>query len=153
MPKLRRKTNAWPAILAATLLSATEIRAGDFPELVDAVRPMEEGVPQVSVLRLKTLLAGELSPEARRDATAKLGEALLAAGRPEEALKVLQDPTLANVPPTQFLRAQTFAALNRWAEALPLYEQAATDSASPFFSSAILGQAEALRALGRTDDA
>jgi outer membrane protein assembly factor BamD (BamD/ComL family) len=114
---------------------------------------MEEGVPQVSVLRLKALLAGQLSAEARREATAKLGEALLAAGQAEEALKVLQDPTLPDLPATRFLRAQTFAALGRWAEALPLYEQAASVAASPFYSNAILGQAEALRALSRTDDA
>ena len=148
-----RNKLAWAAIVTTMLVFATQMRAADFPELTTAVRPMEEGVPQVSVLRLRALLAGQLSAEARRDATAKLGEALLAAGQAEEALKVLQDPTLPNLPATRFLRAQTFAALGRWSEALPLYEQAAADPSSPFYSSAILGQAESLRALGRTDDA
>ena len=84
---------------------------------------------------------------------AKLGEALLAAGEAEEALKVLQDPALLALPATRFCRAQAQATLGRWAEALSLYQQVASEAASPFRSRAILGQAEALRALRRPDEA
>jgi predicted negative regulator of RcsB-dependent stress response len=140
-------------ILAATLLFASEMPAMDFPELTTAVRPMDEGVPQVAVLRLRALLANELPVEERLIATAKLGEALLAAGETEEALKVLQDSTLLALPPTRFCCAQALAALGRWAEALPLYQQVASDAGSPFRSRAILGRAEALRALQRGDEA
>ena len=85
--------------------------------------------------------------------TARLGEALLAAGDAEEALKVLQDPALLARPATRFCRAQALATLGRWAEALPLYQQVAAEAASPFRSRAILGQAEALRALRRPEEA
>jgi TolA-binding protein len=149
----QRKRKILGAIFAATLVFAGRIFAADFPELATATRPLEEGVPQVAVLRLRTLLGGDLSAEQRQAANAKLGEALLAAGQAEEALKILQDPTLPNLPSTRFARAQTFAALGRWAEALPLYQQVAAEIASPYRSSAILGQAQALRALGRTDEA
>lgn len=159
-PDVRRPTSnaqwkkgAWAAIFAAILVFAGQMLAADFPELATAVRPMEEGVPQVAVLRLRALLSGDLGAEERRAATAKLGEALLAAGQAEEALKVLQDPTLPDLAATRFSRAQTLAALGRWAEALPLYKQVAAEAASPFRSSALLGQAEGLRALGRLDEA
>lgn len=119
----------------------------------EAARPMEEGVPQVAVLQLRTLLKSDLAPAERKAATAKLGEALLAAGEAEEALKILADASLQDLPAIRFWRAQALANLQRWSEALPLYQQAATEAASPFRSSAILGEAEALRALGRSDDA
>ncbi len=126
---------------------------GEISPVDEAARPMEEGVPQVAVLQLRTLLKSDLAPAERKAATAKLGEALLAAGEAEEALKILADASLQDLPAIRFWRAQALANLQRWSEALPLYQQAATEAASPFRSSAILGEAEALRALGRSDDA
>lgn len=146
------RSETWIAILAWIFLFAGLVRA-ELPELRSAVEPMEEGVPQVAVMRLRALLSGDLAEEDRRAASAKLGEALLAAGETEEALKVLQDPALLVLPATRFWCAQALAALERWAEALPLYQQVAGTAASPFRSRAILGQAEALRALGRPDEA
>jgi TolA-binding protein len=146
------KKEAWIGIFAAIFMFAGSARA-EVPELEMAVRPTEEGVPQVAVMRLRALLSGDLAPEERRVASANLGDALLAAGEAEEALKVLQDPTLLALPATQFCRAQALATLERWAEALSLYQQVAAEAASPFRSRAILGQAEALRALRRPDEA
>jgi TolA-binding protein len=142
------------AAIFATVFGFTgQIFAADNPELVAAVRPMEDGIPQVAALRLRALLSRDLGAGERRDVTARLGEALLAAGDAEEALKVLQDPALLALPATRFCRAQALATLERWPEALPLYQQVAAEAASPFRSKAILGQAEALRALGRSDEA
>ena len=141
------------AIFTALLAFTSQIHAADFPELTLATRPMEDGVPQVAVLRLRALLTNDLSADERRAATAKLGEALLAAGSMQEALKVLQDPTLLALPATRFFGAQALAALDRWAEALPRYQEIASEAGSPFRSRAILGQAEALRALRRPDEA
>ncbi|MEY2499379.1 MAG: hypothetical protein QOD12_2935 [Verrucomicrobiota bacterium] len=126
---------------------------GESAPLDEAARPMEDGVPQVAVLRLRTLLKSELAPEERKAATAKLGEALLAADEAEEALKILAEPGLQDLPAIRFWRAQALANLQRWSEALPLYQQATAETASSFRSSALLGEAEALRALGRFDDA
>ena len=118
-----------------------------------AVQPLDEGVPQVAVLRLRALLGRDLGTQEREDVTAKLGEALLAAGDAEEALKVLQDPALLARTAPRFCRAQALATLGRWAEALSLYQQVAAQATSPLRSKALLGQAQALRALRRPEEA
>lgn len=125
---------------------------GEPSSLELATQPLEEGVPQVTVLRLRALLSGTLTPNERQATTAKLGEALLAAGEAEEALTVLQAADLSG-PATEFYRAQALATLERWEEALQLYQAVAAKADSPLRSQAILGRAEALRALRRPDEA
>src|SRR4030081_2121512 len=49
-----------------------------------AVRPLDEGGPQVAVLRLRNILKSELAATDKKTATAKLGEALLASGEGDE---------------------------------------------------------------------
>ncbi len=129
-----------------------------FAEIADwdaAIRPLDDGVPQVAVMRLRNILKRDLAGPDKKTATAKLGEALLAAGEAEEALKVLGDPALAleDLPATSLWRAQALATLQRWTEALPLYQKVAAQNPSPFRTTALLGQAEALRALQRYDEA
>ncbi|HEY2138988.1 MAG TPA: tetratricopeptide repeat protein [Chthoniobacterales bacterium] len=118
-----------------------------------AVRPLDEGVPQVAVMRLRAILARDLDVTEKTTVTAKLGEALLAAGEAEEALKVLQDPALEDLPATWFCRAQAFAALQRWSEALPLYQKLSAQNGSLFRQVGLFGQGEAFRALQRYDEA
>ncbi len=83
-------------VLAVFLALALVLTAGAqaLPgELARAVQPLQEGVPQVAVVRLRALLAaGKLPEDERRAATVKLGEALVAAGEPQAALEVLADP-------------------------------------------------------------
>jgi outer membrane protein assembly factor BamD (BamD/ComL family) len=125
-------------------------------EIVDwdaAVRPLDEGVPQVAVMRLREILKRELASADKKTVLTKLGEALLAAEEPEEALKILDDPLLKDVPVTMFWRAQALAALRRWPEALALYQTIAAQPPSPFRNAAVFGQAEALRASQRFDEA
>src|SRR5438270_4098046 len=118
-----------------------------------AVRPLDEGVPQVAVMRLRSILKRPLTPADHAIVLAKLGEALLAADEPDEALKVLEDPALQDLPATWLWRAQALAARQRWAEALPLYAKLVAQNPSPFRSTALFGKAEALRALQRFDEA
>ena len=102
-------------ILALFIGLAGSAVAADQPSaLRSAIQPMTEGVPQVAVVRLRDLLARDLAPADRDQATAKLGEALVAAGEPEEALKVLTGPAVLDLPGTKFFRAQALAALSRW---------------------------------------
>ena len=139
------------ALLALFLLS--------FParaEIADwelAVRPLDEGVPQVAVMRLRNILKRPLDAADHKAALAKLSEALLAAEEPDEALKILDDPSLQDLPATWLWRAQALAAQQRWSEALPLYIKVAAQNPSAFRSTALFGQAEALRALQRFDEA
>ena len=126
---------------------------GELPGLERATRPMEDGVPEVAVLRLRALLNRNLSIEDRQTTVVRLGEALLAAGEAEGALKVLQDAAVQSEPVTHFYSAQALAALGRWSEALLLYRQVASEAEAPLRSKAVLGQAESLRALRRSDEA
>ncbi|MEP6821855.1 MAG: tetratricopeptide repeat protein [Chthoniobacterales bacterium] len=121
--------------------------------LEEASRSLSDGVPQVAVVRLRALLATKLSEAERTAANAKLGEALIAAEEPAQALQMLAEPPVRDLLGTKFFRAQALAALARWDEALIFYQQSAADSRAPFHSEAIYGQAESLRALGKVDEA
>ena len=135
------------------VIAAATGRAAEAPNLAHAAQPLEEGVPQVAVVRLRELLRGKLAEDERVAATAKLAQALVASGEAREALSLLEDPLLQRLPESKFFHAQALAALSRWDEALPLYQEVAADSASPFHNHGIFGQAEALRALGRPGEA
>ena len=143
-----------PLFLSLAALSFTApLARGEITDWDAAVRPLDEGVPQVAVMRLRNILKQDLAPDDRKTVSAKLGEALLAAGDAEEALKVLNDPALNDVGTISLTRAQTLASLRRWPEALVLYQKVAAQNRSPVRSTALFGQAEALRALQRSEDA
>ena len=122
-------------------------------ELTAAAAPLAEAVPEVAVARLKALLSKELPDREWGALAEKLAEAELAAKQPADALAVLADIRLRDVPSAKFWSAQALASMHRWTEALPLYEKAATDERSAFRADATFGAAEMLRALGRRDEA
>jgi outer membrane protein assembly factor BamD (BamD/ComL family) len=114
-------------------------------------RALDEGIPDAAVLKFKQALSMNPSADERAALSLKLAQALVAASRPAEALEVLQNA--GGIPGTdaEFVKAQVFAALGKWAEAQPLFHEAI---ARPEFSiAAKLGEAEALRALNRTPQA
>lgn len=119
----------------------------------ETAKSLDDGVPEVAIVRLRELMGKKLSSEEWRAAAQKLAEAMIAAGRSTEALTQLDDSRLRDVPGTKFWRAQALGSLGRWNEALPFFEQVAADPASPLHSAAIFGSAEALRALGRGEEA
>ncbi|MBA2431292.1 MAG: tetratricopeptide repeat protein [Chthoniobacterales bacterium] len=127
--------------------------AGRADELQHALQPLEEGIPQVAVVRLRALLTQNPPPAERPLLQTKLGQALLAAEQPNEALTVLSDPAIKDLSQVLFFRAQALAKLSRWSEALPLYQQVAHDGAAPLRQQALFGQAEAERALGHSPQA
>ena len=122
-------------------------------EISEASAPVAEGVPEVAVVRLQVLLNKNLSESEWRAVVEKLAEAQIAAKQPENTLVLLADIRARELPWAKFWRAQAFASLHRWDEALTLYEQLANDGGSPFRSAATFGAAEMLRALGRRDEA
>jgi TolA-binding protein len=122
-------------------------------EIAKASAPIVEGVPEVALVRLQALLSNNLAESERRAVVEKLAEAQIAANQPENALTLLEDARLHELPWAKFWRAQALASLHRWAEALPLYEELARDEKSSFRSAATFGAAEMLRALGRRDEA
>src|SRR5215471_15901397 len=120
-------------------------------EIAEAARPIDEGVPEVAVYQLQKLTAG-LNGADKVKAKEKLAEALIAAQRPTDALHLLEEPVLRDSTSGKFLRAQAFAGLNRYDEALPLYRDAAQSDYGQR-AAAAFGIAEMLRALDRTDEA
>src|SRR5262249_2409712 len=93
-------------------------------------------------------------PDAEWRAVAeKLAEAQVAAKKPEDTLVLSADARVRELPWAKFWRAQAFAGLNRWADALPLYEELAANEASPFREAATFGTAEMLRALAKREEA
>jgi len=129
------------------------VRADISAELAQASAPLSEGVPEVAVERLQTLLNRNRPDAEWRTVAEKLAEAQVAAKEPEDTLVLLADARVRELPWAKFWRAQAFAGLNRWTDALPLYEQLANDQASPFRVAATFGAAEMLRALGKREDA
>ena len=141
-------------LVLISLIGAAQLARPDFSEdLAQTVAPLREGVPEVAVVRLKALLAKNPPDDAWRDAAEELAQAQIAAGQPQDALKLLSDPRLRDSVAGKFWRAQALAAMQRWAEALPLYQAvtASKNATSPI--EALFGAAEALRALGRRDEA
>jgi TolA-binding protein len=122
-------------------------------EFADASAPIAEGVPEVAVVRLQALLRNNLLEPERSAVVEKLAEAEIAAKQPENALALLADTRVRELPWAKFWRAQALASLFRWAEALPLYEQVASSERSPFRTAATFGTAEMLRDLGKNDQA
>jgi tetratricopeptide (TPR) repeat protein len=118
-----------------------------------ALQPLEEGVPEVAVARLQYLLGSTLTWQERQVAMLKLAEALVVTGNAENALKILDDSRIRALPRANFCRAQAYASLGRWQEALAAYSEVASDKKSPLGAEALFGKAEALRALGRKDEA
>ena len=139
--------------LIGLIAVASLARADISRQLAEAARPLAEGVPEVSVVRLEGLLKQNLGESDWRAVAEKLLEAMVAANQTADAFKLLADPRLRQSPSANFWRAQLLASSHREAEALALYRQIAADRNSSLGSDALLGAAEMLRALGRTDEA
>ncbi len=137
-------------VCCALVFSAGGIAA---ETLESALQPLSDGVPQVAIERLQKFLAQHPKPVEAAVAKARLGEALVRAGRPGEALPVLADLGLTKSPEARFWRAQALAGLGRWTEARLAYEHAAALAEGPLRSDALFGKAEALRALGEQEEA
>ena len=140
-------------LIGLSFLFSQFARAEISVELGEATSPLAESVPEVAVARLETLLNRNLANPEWRAVAEKLAEAHVSAKQEEAALVLLADPRLRELPWAKFWRAQAFAALRRWADALPLYEQLEADETSSFHKAGTFGAAEMLRALGRPDEA
>src|SRR5438876_3647464 len=128
-------------------------RADISAEIAKSGPPLPKGRPEVAVVRLQALRNRNLADAEWRAAAEKLAEAQVAAREPEDTLVLLADGRVRELPWARFWRAQAFAGLKRWADALPLYEELATHEGSPFREAATFGAAEMLRALGKRQEA
>src|SRR5215467_5952703 len=142
-----------PLGLTCVIAVLSPVAHADFPaEMAEAATPLSEGVPEVAVVQLQSLLNKNLPEPQWRAVAEKLAEAQVAANEPEASLVLLTDPGLRDLPWAKFWRAQALASLHRWADALPLYEQL-SDDISPFQKAAVFGAGDTLRALGKRQEA
>src|SRR4029453_18972148 len=111
------------SLIRLSILFSQFARSEISAELAEATGPLAESVPEVAVARLGTLLKRNLADPKGRGGAEKLAEAHVGAKQDEAALVLLADPRLREFPWAKFWRAQAFASLRRWADALPLYEQ------------------------------
>src|SRR5882762_3724340 len=144
--------NLGRAISIAAIALAVPANGQIKTEIAEAARPFDGGVPEVAVYQLQKLVAGLSGTDAIK-AKEKLAEALIAARRSTEALRLLDEPVLRDSTSGKFFRAQALAALNRSSEALQLYREVANNNSVPQGAAAAFGAGEMLRALGRTDEA
>jgi len=86
-------------------------------EMAQASTPLSEGVPEVAVVRLQSLLNKDLPEPQWRAVAEKLAEAQMAANDPEATLVLLTDARLRDLAWAKFWRAQALANLHRWADA------------------------------------
>src|SRR5438477_3437676 len=77
-------------------------------EIAEAARPIDDGAPEVAVYQLQKLVAGLRGADGIK-AKEKLAEALIAAQRSAEALRLLEEPTLRDSTSGKFLRSQALA--------------------------------------------
>src|SRR5712691_10571191 len=84
--------------LIGLIAVASLARADISRQLAEAARPLAEGVPEVSVVRLEGLLKQNLAESDWRAVAEKLLEAMVAANQTADAFKLLADPRLRQSP-------------------------------------------------------
>jgi soluble lytic murein transglycosylase len=99
--------------------------------------------------------AASPDPAVAAEANLRLGQALLADGRPVDALLPLQsaEPSQPGASPATFLTGHALASLGRCGEALAYFERFAAAAAGGLGAQAQVAQAGCLQELGRPADA
>jgi TolA-binding protein len=116
----------------------------------EAVQAETEGVPEVSVTKLRQFLAEKPSEPNVVPAKLLLAKCLLQIRRPEEALTVLNDSSLTSEDALR-LKAETLLRARRWTEAADLFGKILSNAGG--CTDARLGLAEAQRKTGDTNAA
>lgn len=118
--------------------------------LDDARQALDDGLPQVAIYKLRQAPGRKFAKEDQPAAERLLARALFAAGRFDESASLLENSG-DSVGESKFWLAETYAALNKPAKALPLYQSLGQDER--FAAQAAVGAAKMLDALGRTSEA
>src|SRR6266704_1631555 len=88
-------------------LALAQFAHGEFSaQLAEASKPLIEGVPEVAVVRLQTLLKQNLSEPDWRAVAERLVQAMLAANQSTDALQLMADPRLRQSPSANYWRDQ-----------------------------------------------
>jgi len=110
----------------------------------------ESGLPQVVIHDLKTLMAATDDAGEKRAISVELARCLIDAGRPGEALKVLDQPDSLDDLDLRYWTAEAYAAAGNYEPALQIFSAIADNPSASMAIEARLGEARMLEALGRT---
>src|ERR1041384_7661439 len=99
----RRIYYEWTWSIALWLIvCVVPVRADFSADLANASRPIGDGVPEVAIARLQTLLQSALQPAEKRLANGELVRALVTAKRPADALSLIQENQLTQSSTEKF---------------------------------------------------
>jgi TolA-binding protein len=135
--------------LILSLVLATTTMGAD-PRVEAARQALDDGFPQVAIYKLRQTLGRKLPKEDQHAAEMLLARALFSAERFQESASLLERSP-APTGEAKFWLAQAYAALNRPAKALPLYQSLIRDKS--LAAQAAVGAARMLDALDRTSEA
>ena len=130
------------ALVLCFFLVASAIGADS--RLEGARQALDDGLPQVAIYRLRQALGKKLPKEDQTTAEMLLAQALFAAGRYDENASLLGK--MASGAESRFWLAQTYAALDKPAKALPLYQALSRETG--FAAQAAVGAAKMLVRIG-----
>jgi tetratricopeptide (TPR) repeat protein len=136
------------AVVVYGLLAVSAVAAD--PRIEVARQALQDGLPQVAIYKLRQTIGRKLTKEDQHAAEMLLAQALFVAGRFSESATLLEKSTVSSGE-SKFWLAQTYAALNKPAKALPLYQALTQDKR--FAERAAVGAAKMFSALGRTSEA
>src|SRR3984893_17166540 len=136
-------------IFLGTALLARPVRADLYDE---AVRADQEGIPEVSIQKLRIYLTGSSTAQAAA-ARLLLAKCLLSTNQPAAALQVLDSEALKSSDGRR-LRAEALLRSGRWVEAEEIWTEILNDpNLGTTTIEARLGLAEAQQQLGATREA
>ena len=115
-----------------------------------ARQALQDGLPQVAIYKLRQAPGRKFAKEDQTAAERLLARALFAAGRFDESASLLENSGDSDGE-SKFWLAENYAALNKPAKALPLYQGLSRDE--NFAARAAIGAAKMLDALGRASEA
>jgi TolA-binding protein len=119
--------------------------------LEEAIQADREGIPEVSINKLRSFLSGKPEPEPAKEAKLLLARCLIETGQADEALALLSGVEFNDADATG-LKAQACLRLRRWVSAEDLFRQQLAQEPEPKPDS-LLGLAEAQRGSGQLDSA
>lgn len=119
----------------------------------EAREALENGFPQVALVKLEEQIPAIGSRQADPDANLLYIRALIEAGQTQAAAKVIDTSRLPEGAAREFWLAQALAANGDWNPAANAYSKAASASDFEFQREAIIGQARMLKNLGNPDAA
>ena len=124
------------------------------PEYQQAIAALRDKLPEVAVIKLRRAVdSGKLKPDQRGPVLLLLAEALVRAGRAEEALPVAQEEVLKVLPESKFWLAQAQARTGRWREAEAGFEALGRFKDFRFAHETAFSRAALMAALGDPDEA